>query len=156
MDESEDRKKLDPVDPPAPAFLAREEDTDTQLRQRRGAAKKDQNIGKKGDKAVRKDEEEPKQSGCSNVMVVNLLPATTSLALCLLTGGLIRAFPDAFYPRLLAYSEDNPDGVWQLTEKAFVIVYVTAVVVLSFLLPVMALLTKRYRFRLPALINPGC
>ena len=120
------------------------EDTDTQVRQRRIANKEREVVTEKvSNSKVVKNDEKSEECGFSNSMIANLLPAVASLALCLLSGGIIQAFPDALYPRLLAHSKGDPDGVWQLTEKFFVIVYVASVGALAVLLPGMALITKR-------------
>ncbi|CDI97867.1 glycosylphosphatidylinositol anchor attachment 1 [Echinococcus multilocularis] len=115
-------------------------DPDIEIRQRHAttAKTKASKNGTKTDHEVKEDKEGGERNEFN---IAILLPAASSLGLCMAGGVAIHVFPDVLYAYLLDFSADDPDGVWQLTEVSFAAVFLSAVVGFALLLPLIAVVS---------------
>ncbi|VDK35995.1 unnamed protein product [Taenia asiatica] len=116
-------------------------DSDTEVRQRHVNTAKTK-VSKDDTEKDHEAEEDKKERGGNEFSIAILLPAASSLGLCVAGGAVIHVFPDVLYARLLDFSTDNPDGVWQLTEVSFALTFLAAVAGLALFLPLIAVVGK--------------
>ncbi|VDM23021.1 unnamed protein product [Hydatigera taeniaeformis] len=115
-------------------------DPDTEIRQRRAVTITSKIIKDVTDKYPLEEEDKEVREG-KEFNIAVLLPTTSSLGLCFVGGAVTHIFPDLLYARLLDFSTDNPNGVWQLTEDYFAVLFLVAVAGLAFLLPLLAVVS---------------
>lgn len=127
-------------------------DSDTEVRQRHVNTAKTE-VSKDHTGKDNEAEEDKRWREGHEFNIALLLPAASSLGLCVAGGAVIHVFPDVLYARLLDFSTDNPDGVWQLTEVSFTVAFLAAVDGLALSLLLIALLGRRWVW--PALLSIG-